>query len=193
MAIMWYRIAADNGDLTARFALGEMYSQGEGVPRNAEAAVTWFRRDHTYEQTVSVPLNARPWVEFQRKKADNGDARAQFDLGWLYHHGEGVPEDAGTAAAWYRKAADRGDARAQFNLGVMCTLREGVPRNLIAAHIWFGMVAESTDSAQMSLFDGASRLHESALAAMRAIEGDMSPPEIAEAIRRAQSSATRTP
>ena len=49
-------------------------------------------------------------------------------LGWLYHHGEGVPEDAETAAAWYRKAADRGDARAQFNLGVMCTLREGVPR-----------------------------------------------------------------
>ena len=62
--------------------------------------------------------------------------------------------------------------------------------------MWFGMAAASSDSAQMSLmwwFDGTSRLHESALAAMRAIEGDMSPSEIAEAIRRARSSATRTP
>ena len=42
-------------------------------------------------------------------------------------------------------------------------------------------------------WDYTSRLHESALAAMRAIEGDMSPSEIAEALRRARSSATRTP
>ena len=108
VAVAWYRRAAEDGDRTARIALGEMYARGEGVPRNAEAAVTWFRRDDTLEQDVWVPLNVKPYVEFVRKRADNGEANAQFDLGWMYHHGKGVPEDAATAAAWYRKAAGPG-------------------------------------------------------------------------------------
>ena len=182
-AIAWYRKAAAEGDLTARFALGEMYARGEGVMRNPEAAVTWFRRDNTIEQTVPVPLDVGPWVAFKREKADNGDARAQFDLGWMCHHGKGVPADAATAAAWYRKAADQGDARAQFNLGVMYTLREGVPRDLLVAHMWFDVASMSTATGQRTLFDGG--LHESALAAMEAIEGDMTASEIAEATCRA--------
>ena len=178
-AVEWYRRAAAEGDLTARFALGEMYARGEGVLKNPEAAVTWFRRDNTGEQTVPVPLDVVPWVAFQRKKAESGDARAQFDLGWMHHHGEGVAADAATAAAWYRKAADQGDARAQFNLGVMHTLREGLPRDLVIAHMWFDVARTSTATGQSTLFDGD--LQGSTLAAMEAIEGDMAPSEIAEA------------
>ena len=125
LAVAWYRRAAENGDWTARIALGEMYARGEGVPKNAEAAVAWYRRDNTLEQEVSVPLNVEPYVEFVRKRAENGDANAHFNLGWMHHHGKGVPEDAAEAAVCYRKAAGQGDARAQFNLGVMYTLREG--------------------------------------------------------------------
>lgn len=137
LAVAWYRRAAENGDLTARIALGEMYARGEGVPRNAEAAVAWHRRDNTLEQKVSVPLNVKPYVEFVRKRAENGNANAYFELGWMHHHGKGVPKDAATAAVWYRKAADQGDARAQFNLGVIYTLGEGVTRDLVQAHRWF--------------------------------------------------------
>ena len=154
--------------------------------------MSWFRLDQTFEQAVSLPLNVGPWFEFQRKKADNGDVRAQFTLGWLYHHGKGVTENAETAAAWYRKAANRGDARAQFNLGVMHTLREGTPRDLIVAHMWFSMAAACADPYQMALFSNKLMLHKNAPAAMRAIEGDMTPSEIAEAIRRAQTWVART-
>ena len=182
-AVAWYRKAADKGNLAARFALGEMYARGEGVMRNAEAAVTWFRRAHTIDQTVPVPLEVGPWIASRREKADEGDARAQFDLGWMCHHGKGVAADAATAAAWYRKAADQGDPRAQFNLGVMYTLREGVPRDLIVAHMWFDVASASAAKGRRTLFDGD--LYGSALAAMEAIEGDMTASEIAEATRRA--------
>ena len=165
-----------------------MYARGEGVLRNAEAAVAWFRRDNTFEQTVPVPLDIASWVAFKRKKADSGDARAQFHLGWMYHHGKGVPEDTATAAEWYRRAADQGDARAQINLGVIYTLREGMSRDLVTARMWFDMANTSTATGQGTLFDGD--LHGSALAAMQATEGDMTASEIAEATRRAVTCRT---
>ncbi|MCY4638514.1 MAG: protein kinase [Acidobacteria bacterium] len=182
LAVAWYRRAAENGDWTARIALGEMYARGEGVPKNAEAAVAWYRRDNTLEQKVSVPLNVEPYVEFVRKRAENGDANAHFNLGWMYHHGKGVPEDAAEAAAWYRKAAGQGDARAQFNLGVMYTLREGVPRDLVEAHAWFKVASES--NGQMTLFGDS--LYEIARAALQAIEGELTAAEVDKATRRAQ-------
>ena len=185
-AVAWYRRAAES--LTARIALGEMYARGEGVPRNAEAAVAWYRRDDTLEQEVSVPLNVEPYVEFVRKRADNGDVNAQFDLGWMHHHGKGVPEDAATAAVWYRRAAGHGDARAQFNLGVMYTLREGVSRDLVEAHAWFKVASEN--NGQMTLFGDS--LFEIARAAMQAIEGDMTASEVDKATRRTQDLGFRS-
>jgi len=52
-----------------------MYQFGEGVPKDFSEAARWYR-----------------------KAADQGDAKAQVDLGYLYNHGSGVPEDLGEAA-----------------------------------------------------------------------------------------------
>jgi TPR repeat protein len=46
-----------------------------------------------------------------------GDAYAQFNLGLLYHLGQGVPQDYGKARQWWERAAAQGDAMAQNNLG----------------------------------------------------------------------------
>ncbi len=45
--------------------------------------------------------------------ADQGHAKAQFNLGVMYAKGEGVPRDDREAVKWYRKAADQGDADAK--------------------------------------------------------------------------------
>ena len=176
----WYRKAAYAGDLTARFALWEIYARGEGVMSDAEVSVRQFclHLYNTIDQTVPARTGSgiEGRIAFVRKKADNGDVRAQFELGWYYHNGRGVPEDMETAASWYRKAADQGDARAQFNLGVMHALGEGVPRDLAAAYIWFDLALGDTGKKSHS-DDG---LHKGALATKRAIEGDMSPSELEE-------------
>ena len=65
-----------------------------------------------------------------RKAAMQGDVDAQFDLGYMYANGEGVPEDDQEAVRWYRKAAKQGDASAQYNLGVMYGKGEGVPEDV---------------------------------------------------------------
>jgi len=54
-----------------------------------------------------------------RKVAEQGNSRAQTNLGWMYEYGKGVKQDDVKAAKWYRKAAEQGYARAQHNLGVM--------------------------------------------------------------------------
>jgi TPR repeat protein len=69
-------------------------------------------------------------------KAEQGDVRAQFDLGLRYAKGRGIPRDDREARYWYRKAAEQQDMRAQLNLGIMCLMGRGAPRNAKVAFEW---------------------------------------------------------
>ncbi len=110
--------AAEQGDASAQFNLGDMYANGEGVPQNDAEAVRWYR-----------------------SAAELGLAFAQFSLGITYANGEGVPENDAEAVRWYRAAAEQGLASAQFNLGVMYDNGEGVPENDVLAYAWFNLAA----------------------------------------------------
>ena len=57
--------------------------------------------------------------QFWKPLAEQGYASAQFNLGVMYDHGQGVKQDYLEAAKWYRKAAEQGHRDAQFYLGVM--------------------------------------------------------------------------
>ena len=58
-------------------------------------------------------------MKWFRLAADQGDASAQYNLGFMYADGRGVPQNYAEALKWYRLAADQGHASAQFNLGLM--------------------------------------------------------------------------
>ena len=77
-----------------------------------------------------------------RKKAEQGDAAAQFNLGLMYADGDGVPKDAVEAVKWYRKAAEQGNADAQFNLGLMYDNGKRVPKDAVEAVKWYRKAAE---------------------------------------------------
>src|SRR5579864_1666034 len=69
--------------------------------------------------------------------ADKGDARAEFDVGFMHAYGWGVPRDAAAAIVWYRKAADQGLAVAQHFLGLAYENGEGVQADDAEAAKWF--------------------------------------------------------
>ena len=71
-----------------------------------------------------------------RPLAELGEADAQHKLGFLYDHGQDVPQDYGQAAHWYRLAAAQGNAAAQHNLGVLYVLGQGVHQDYVQAHMW---------------------------------------------------------
>lgn len=84
--------------------------------------------------------------------AEQGDARAQNQLGQMYSHGLNVERDYAEAIKWYRKAAKRSFAEAQFNLGWAYEVGRGVPQSYEEAIVWYRQAAEKgLPSAQISL------------------------------------------
>jgi len=77
-----------------------------------------------------------------QKLAEQGDAKAQSHLGYLYYVGEGVTQDYSKAVEWYRKAATQGDKDAQYNLAVAYAFGEGIKQDLKEAGIWYRRSAE---------------------------------------------------
>ena len=43
-----------------------------------------------------------------KRKAENVDAKSQFQLGEMYYYGEGVEHNYKKAIEWFEKAADQG-------------------------------------------------------------------------------------
>ncbi|MGL6468131.1 tetratricopeptide repeat protein [Aeromonas hydrophila] len=76
------------------------------------------------------------------KKSEQGDAEAQFSLGWRYSIGKGVQQNYEEAAKWYLKAAEQDHMYAQNNLGVAYNIGQGVPQNYDEATRWYRKSAE---------------------------------------------------
>ena len=68
--------------------------------------------------------------------AQQGDADAQTNVGFMYRNGQGVLQDYKEALKWYTKAAEQGDADAQTNLGLMYATGAGVFQDNVYAHMW---------------------------------------------------------
>lgn len=98
----------------------------------------------------AVPEAAKdtPEQEFTalQKKAEAGNANAQFNLGVRYGNGQGAPKDAAKAVEWWQRTAAQGDVGAQVNLGVAYAIGEGVPKDTAKALEWWQKAAAQGDA-----------------------------------------------
>lgn len=76
-----------------------------------------------------------------RIKAEQGDAKSQYELGGKYFYGLGVPKDLTAWAEWCRKAAEQGNARAETQLGNTYYYGWGVSRDFDQALFWYHKAA----------------------------------------------------
>ena len=88
-----------------------------------------------------------PYFSELVKKAEAGDAKAQFNLGVCYANGNGVAKDEKEAVKWYTKSAEQGNATAQYNLGVCNYNGIGVGKDEKEAVKWYTKSAEQGDAA----------------------------------------------
>jgi TPR repeat protein len=63
-----------------------------------------------------VPVDVTKAIFWLRNAADRNESRAQYNLGWAYESGTGVPRDTQEAIKWYGKAADAGIQEASVRL-----------------------------------------------------------------------------
>ena len=87
-----------------------------------------------------------------RRHAEQGDARAQNNLGYMYSNAKGIPQDYAEAIRWYRQAANQGNTQSQFNLGLMYANGRGLRRDYRAAARWYRRAAgQGHAGAQLNL------------------------------------------
>jgi tetratricopeptide (TPR) repeat protein len=88
-AAIWYRKAADQGNVAAQYKLGDFYYYGWGnVPQDYQQAVAWCRKA----------------ADQGNKAADQEYVLQQSSVGELYDQGLGVSRDPDAAAEWALKA-----------------------------------------------------------------------------------------
>ena len=130
----------------------EPESDADGEKRQAEDAEKLFEQGRRYYHGDGVAKDLEQAVEWFRKAAEQGHAKAQLYLALCYAKGLGVAKDPEKAVYWYRKAAEQGFAKAQNNLGFCYAKGEGVAMDLEKAVYWYRKAAEQGDiKAQFAL------------------------------------------
>ena len=112
---------ANRGDVAAMRNIGHLYRWGQGVEKDINQAVHWYRM-----------------------AAEKGFSRAQANLAAIYLQGdEGIPVDYAEAHKWFAAAAVQNLAVAQYNLGLMYELGLGVEKNEARALGWYNLAAKA--------------------------------------------------
>ena len=97
---------------------------------------------------IALGLKQAVWADdvsdFQEtlQAAEQGNAKAQYNLGVMYDKGLGVRQDYAQAVQWYRRAAEQGHAQAQVLLGVMYENGQGVRQDYAQAAQWYRRAKE---------------------------------------------------
>lgn len=107
---------AKQGNADAQLILGKMYLKGQGVLKDADQAIKWFKAS-----------------------AAQGNADAQFFLGSIYL----LPQkDISQGVEWLRLSAEQGNQDAQFLLGkaYMQGVKE-LPRDPVQGDMWLRLAA----------------------------------------------------
>lgn len=180
------RAKAEKGNAYVQFSLGEMYSEGRGVPKDYAEAVKWFRKAADqgavaaqsilglmYASGLGVSKDDAEAVKWGRKAADQGNASGQALLGIMYREGRGVPKHDGEAVVWFHKAADQGNAYGQGLLGEMYSEGRGVPKDDVEAYKWVFLAMVQGENGKAFAKDG-----------LREIENKLTPEQRAEGKKR---------
>ena len=115
--------------------LGVIETSGGAIfsARSTDTPAAEVTDDPHRRPVYGVTEDYKQAVTWYQKSADQGDAKAEKNLGDMYFFGRGVDLDYRLALVWYGKAADQQFADAQFRLGYMYEKGLGVTADEKAA------------------------------------------------------------
>lgn len=118
----WFMKAAEQNDAEALDRVGGAYFHGSGVEQNLAIGVEYYKKSIVvdgfsealldlglaYLRGEGVPINPSHGYALMIRAAKQGNALAQYNMGYLYHNGVGVDPDIKEAIRWYRLSAKQG-------------------------------------------------------------------------------------
>ena len=148
---------ADEGNVQAQCALGNIFYNGEGVRRNYCEALRWFRKaaEQGYDKAqnilgtlyaigyeIRIPDYAGALKRYRiSERQKNGNVEVQF-----YYGSYNIKQDYAEALKWFRKAAGQGCDNAQNNLGILYANGYGVEQDYAEALKWYRKAVEQGNS-----------------------------------------------
>ncbi len=171
-ALKYFRRESDDGNVVADWYLGHMYRLGQGVPRSASVAYTYYSRvAESYDPEESDNKRLRIVIDSQihmanyrrvgiaeagikaepdaaartylRIASTYGHPAAQFALGQMNMVGEGVKQNPQQGLKWLTAAARKRDPAAQAYLGDIYWSGKGVKKNETRAVMWYILAMET--------------------------------------------------
>ncbi len=114
---------AKRGHAHPQYRVAVMLTLGQGVEKDEDRAVFWFR-----------------------KAARQGHVEASAKLAHFYLGGRGRPEADPDAERWLREAAERGRGDIRYRVGLLYLDGRNIPQSDAEALRWFRLAAKSWDS-----------------------------------------------
>ena len=171
-ALMALEAAADAGQPVALWRLGTMYESGQGVQKDDVRAFGYFSRianenANTSPRSLEADIVAQSFVKvgeyYRAGLPDAGipkdsarstallmhaatyfaDADAQYEVGQLYLHGDGIGQSALQGARWLSLAARKGHVAAQATLGDLLFNGEGLSPQPVEGLMWLTIAHDS--------------------------------------------------
>jgi hypothetical protein len=81
-------------------------------------------------------------LESLKKRANDNDKHAQYELACIYHLGSEVDTNITEALKWYKKSAENGFKHAQRNLGILYTTNKEIQTDYIEGIKWFSKACD---------------------------------------------------
>ncbi len=137
--------AARRGESEAQYAMGARYAGGDGVVRDIAKSLEWYT-----------------------KAAQQGSAKAQWNVAVIHAHGQGgIDQDTQQACLWYQKAAEQGFSQAQATLGLMYAAGQGVKKDVSKA---MALLLQAALQGDMEAQHNLAVLHEQGAAGEQNLE-----------------------
>ena len=152
-AVKYYRIAADQGNMDAQYALGHCYYYGQGVVKDHGEAVKWYQKAADQGladakeklkkiKKSSVAIKKTPSIAVEKSSSiiidGKQSAKEQYELGKKFYNQKNYVD----AVKYYRIAAGQGNMDAQYSLGYCYEFGQGVEKDPKKAVKWYRKAAE---------------------------------------------------
>src|SRR5688572_28441666 len=104
----------------------------------SESAVEYFNQKVAAQQlpeatAAFINKDYKKAFDLYRPLAEKGDKVSEYQLGYLYQNGFGVPKDNQQAVTWYKKASAQDFPPAQYALATLYYYGLGVEQSLTQA------------------------------------------------------------
>jgi uncharacterized protein len=168
----FFRRESEDGNVVADWYLAHMYRLGQGVPKSASVAFSYYTKvaesydaDEDDHQRLRIAVDSQVWLAHYRRigipeagvtpepeqaartylrlASTYGHPAAQFALGDMNMVGDGVKKNPQQGLKWLTAAARKRNAEAQAYLGDLYWAGRNVKKSETRAVMWYVLAMET--------------------------------------------------